>query len=243
MRSRPGFIQIPLLIGIIVSIITISVGIGGAALYKKNIASSAKKTPITQLDYSKAVVPVNVDIPDKTEKDNKSNAENAQLEQERARLSAKIQRAKLEAENIAKTAREKAEKDLQKQLDNQRLADELKKQQELEKLYQQEKAKERLEQEEQNRVNQIYTQTDALFSEYYQKINDIDGQILAINQKYYEDADTSKLRQEGISAFGIQARISELTREANREIELLQFEKESLRIEYLNKISILERSL
>ncbi len=89
-------------------------------------------------------------------------------------------------------------------------------------------------QKEQNKTNQV----NSLLAEYQQKINEIDAQILAVNQKYYKD--TENLRQEGISASGIAGRKIELAREANRQIELLQLEQESLRIQYLNKINSIQ---
>ena len=230
MKNQLGFIQIPILIGIVTSVIAMSLGIV-IGLYKQGDASFATNVPETPTDSQEIEVVVD-----------KNTEEIAKIKSEKAKLDTEIKKAKQESERV--------ERELQKQLEEQRIANELKEQRERERLHQQEvellqqeKTKKRLEQEEQNRVDQIYEQTDALLSEYYQKRNDIDAQILAINQKYYEDSDPATLRQGGISASGIQAQISELTREAIRKMELLQFEKESLRIEYLNKISALERSL
>ncbi len=165
-------------------------------------------------------------------------AENAQKEAKikaQAEVETKNKAEAIKAQEEADGIKLEIEKETQKRLEEQKKLEELKKQQEFKAQQElQRKQEEAAHQAEQNKTNQI----NSLIAEYQQKINEIDAQILAINQKYYKD--TENLRQEGISASGIEGRKIELAREANRQIELLQLEQESLRLQYLNKINSIQ---
>ena len=78
-------------------------------------------------------------------------------------------------------------------------------------------------------------QTEILLAEYQQKVNDIDAQILKIQQDYYAQVEIEESRT--VSMIFIERAIARLTDEANREIQLLELQKESLRLEYLQKIN------
>ncbi len=97
-------------------------------------------------------------------------------------------------------------------------------------------------QDAQNKLRQQQekkAQVDALLSDYQSKINQIDQQILTVKQKYYSDAD----RENGspwLSQRIRDARIQRLATDADTEIQKLQLQKESLRLEYLNKINALQ---
>lgn len=89
-------------------------------------------------------------------------------------------------------------------------------------------------QEEQNKTNQI----NLLLAEYQQKISDIDAQILAIKQQYYRNVDSEK--QRAVSQPFLDGMINKLTNDANWKIDQLQLEKESLRLQYLNKVNSIQ---
>lgn len=89
--------------------------------------------------------------------------------------------------------------------------------------------------QEQNKNNQI----NVLLAEYQQKINEIDAQIIAIKEKYYKDVEAVQ-QTPGSTRFIAERKIAALTDEANWEIQKLQTQEETLRLQYLSKINSIQ---
>jgi len=163
--------------------------------------------------------------------------------QETVRLEAETERAKSEAERLlreeqaqkATEEQRRLELQQQKMLEDQARELELQRQREAQKVFEEQQQRERA------RVNQINNQIQSLLSEYNAKIATIDGQILAIRQKYYEDE--KKIKSQPIPMAFITSQIQKLAQEADAEINQLYLEQERLRLEYQEKIGELESQL
>lgn len=99
--------------------------------------------------------------------------------------------------------------------------------------------------QELDRLNQLNSQKDALLAEYRQKINEIDAKILDIKQKTpltpqaYLQAHP-ELNYYGVSQSSLERILQKTIDDANAQIQQLLYEKESLRLQYLNKMNSIQ---
>lgn len=80
-------------------------------------------------------------------------------------------------------------------------------------------------------------QINSITADCNQRMNAIDGQILAVKQKY--DADVAAAPGVNVTAAMLNARIQELTYQANLQIQNLGNQRESIRIDCLNRLNSL----
>lgn len=169
--------------------------------------------------------------------------EKVKWEAEKAKLEVEAAKAKAEAKRLLQEdqVRKAAEEQRQLELRQQKLLEEQTRQLELQRQQESQRVSEEQKQREQTRVNQINNQIEVVLSEYNEKIAAIDRQILAIEQKYYEDV--KRVRNQPVAMPFIDGQIQKLAREADFEINQLQLEQERLRLEYQRRIRELENQL
>jgi len=146
-----------------------------------------------------------------------------QKEEERKRKleeQAKIQQAQ------TLRIRQEQEMKRQHQIEQQRVLDNIIRQQQEEQRIRQVEVLRRYQEE----LAQVQ-RANKLVDEYNGKINKIDQEILAIKQKYYSDSNS--IKNETMPQGLVDGHLRKLVEDANWEIEKLQIQKESLRLEYL----------